>query len=302
VLVPGRTRRQCCNRWNSISTSTIDSTTACTGKWGEDEVIKLNSAVEMYRGKKWDEIAVLVPGRTRIQCWNRWHNSLDPNNRRTGEWTVNEDSKLTSAVHAHGGKKWEATAALVPGRTLTQCYYRWHDFLDPSSGTASGRTGKWTEDEVSKLKGAVQTQGDTNWVAVAAMVPGRTRTQCCNRWHISLKPSSDTVSRRTGKWTEGEDNMLKDAVKTLGEKDWAAVAALIPGRSKDQCRIRWNYRSISTIDQTTAYAGTWTEDEDRKLECAVQTHGVKNWVAVAALVPDRTNTQCRNRWKITQEP
>jgi hypothetical protein len=43
----------------------------------------------------------------------------------------------------------------------------------------------------------------------------------------------------------------------------------------------------SQIDQMTGCAGTWKEDENIKLKGAVQTHGGKNWVAIAALVPDR---------------
>jgi hypothetical protein len=46
--------------------------------------------------------------------------------------------------------------------------------LDPSIGGASGRTGKWTAVEDSKLKNAVQTHGGKNWCAIAALVPGRT--------------------------------------------------------------------------------------------------------------------------------
>jgi hypothetical protein len=33
------------------------------------------------------------------------------------------------------------------------------------------------EDEESKLKGAVGTHGDKDWVAISALVPGRTRKQ-----------------------------------------------------------------------------------------------------------------------------
>jgi hypothetical protein len=40
-----------------------------------------------------------------------------------------------------------ATTVLVPGRTQKQCSNRWHDGLDPSIDQATGRTGKWAEDE-----------------------------------------------------------------------------------------------------------------------------------------------------------
>jgi hypothetical protein len=81
---------------------------------------------------------------------------------------------LKDAVQAHRGKNWEIVAALVPGRTKVQCRKRWKAALDPSIDLAAGRTCKWSEDEVIKLKDAVQTHGGKNWGAIAALVPGRT--------------------------------------------------------------------------------------------------------------------------------
>jgi myb proto-oncogene protein len=120
------------------------------------------------------------------QCWNRWRDALDPSiDRRppvrTGKWTAVEDSKLKDAVQTHGGKDWAAISALVPGRTKTQCRGRWKDVLDPSIGGATGRAGKWTALEDSKLKDAVQTHGGKDWAAISALVPGRTRKQCLRR-------------------------------------------------------------------------------------------------------------------------
>jgi hypothetical protein len=34
-----------------------------------------------------------------------------------GEWTTEEDVKLTDAVEKYSGKNWVAISALVPGRT-----------------------------------------------------------------------------------------------------------------------------------------------------------------------------------------
>jgi hypothetical protein len=38
---------------------------ARTGKWAEDEDIKLKDAVETHGGNNWGAIAALVPGRTK---------------------------------------------------------------------------------------------------------------------------------------------------------------------------------------------------------------------------------------------
>jgi hypothetical protein len=55
----------------------------------------------------------------------------------------------------------------------------------------------WTESEAGKLKHAVQMHHDKGWAAVAALVPGRTSTQCTNRWYDVLKHSIDQAAGRT---------------------------------------------------------------------------------------------------------
>jgi hypothetical protein len=93
-----------------------------------------------------------------------------PNTRATARvndcWTLDEDTKLTSTIantcKKHWGSiieqkiDWVAVAVLVQGRTNNQCNRRWNYVLDPNR-----RNGSWTEDEDSKLKGAVHTQGST---------------------------------------------------------------------------------------------------------------------------------------------
>jgi hypothetical protein len=110
-------------------------------------------------------------------------------NQAIGRWTPEEDANLISVV-AKTNKKWRgkeakidwvAVAALVPGRSFIQCDRRWNWGLDPSIALAAGRTGKWTEDEDIKLKHSVQLHGGKNWVAIAALVPSRTKKH--QRWY-----------------------------------------------------------------------------------------------------------------------
>jgi myb proto-oncogene protein len=174
--------------------------------------------------------------------------------------------------------------------------------LDPSIALAGGNKGKWREEEDSKLAGAVKTHGGENWETIAALVPGRTKSQCSSRWHTISNPNIDrTPPGRTGKWEEDEDSKLKDAVQTHGGKNWATIATLVPGRTKQQCRNRWNCLD-SSIDGTAGRTGKWAQDEDSKLKDAAQMHGGKNWSAVAALIPGRTQKQCLNRWKDFLDP
>jgi hypothetical protein len=109
-----------------------------------------------------------------------------------------------------------------------QCHNRWHHILDPNIVRANGRTGKWTADEDSKLRDVVQTHGDMDWVAITELVPGRMDTQCRKRWNEVLGPNIGTVSGRNGSRQTDEDSNLKNPAQTHGDKDWGAIAALVP--------------------------------------------------------------------------
>jgi hypothetical protein len=125
--------------------------------------------------------------------------------------------KLKDAVQRHGGNNWITIAALVPGRTHGQCLDRWKHVLDPNIDRANGHPGKWAEYDDIKLKDSVQAYGGKNGGAIAALVPGRTKKQCWNRWKHVLDPNIDRAIGRTGKWIEDEGSKLyKRTVARIG--------------------------------------------------------------------------------------
>jgi myb proto-oncogene protein len=89
-------------------------------------------------------------------------------------------------------------------------------------------------EEDAKLTEAVEELGTKDWVRVAAMVRGRTNQQRRYRWVMNLDPNVTL-----GKWTVEEDAKLTDAVKEHGVNNWAAIAALVPGRKNSLCPQRW---------------------------------------------------------------
>jgi hypothetical protein len=165
----------------------------------------------------------------------------------------------------------------------------------PNAGAARA-TGSWTLQEDAKLTSAVTNTHKNNWEAIATLGSGRTSTQCRNRWNDVLDPNIDRGSGRKGKWTAVEDIMLQDAVQMHGGKNWEIIAALVPDRTKIQCRSRWCTILDTKIDPTTARAGRWTADETKKLKDAVLMHGCKDWAVIVALVPGRTRNQCSSKW------
>jgi hypothetical protein len=79
--------------------------------------------------------------------------------------------------------------------------YRWIPEEDVMliSAVTNTRRKKW----------ARSTEYRTDWGAVAALVQGRTKMQCHNRWCSALDPSIDQMNERKGRWIEVEDIKLK---------------------------------------------------------------------------------------------
>ncbi|KAI4330009.1 hypothetical protein MLD38_028323 [Melastoma candidum] len=115
----GRTGTQCSNRWNK----TLHPNRLRTGRWDVNEDQRLKVAVMLFGPTNWRKISDFVPGRTHVQCRERWVNSLDPS-LNWNAWTVEEDAKLEAAIVEHG-YCWSKIAACIPPRTDNQCRRRW---------------------------------------------------------------------------------------------------------------------------------------------------------------------------------
>lgn len=83
------------------------------------------------------------------------------------------------------------------------------------------------------MKVAVTLFGSQNWHKISQFVPGRTATQCRERWVNCLEPK---VNR--GKWTEDEDAKLREAIAEHGYS-WSKVASHLSCRTDNQCLRRW---------------------------------------------------------------
>ncbi|KAJ6677063.1 SNRNA-ACTIVATING PROTEIN COMPLEX SUBUNIT 4 [Salix viminalis] len=115
----GRAGTQCSNRWKK----TLHPAIRRVGRWTLDEDKRLKVAVKLFGPKKWDKIAQFVPGRTQVQCRERWVNCLDPSMNRD-EWTEEEDLRLKAAIE-ECGYCWSKVAERLPQRTDNQCLRRW---------------------------------------------------------------------------------------------------------------------------------------------------------------------------------
>ncbi|XVF12614.1 hypothetical protein REPUB_Repub08aG0134200 [Reevesia pubescens] len=238
---------------------------------------------EFLPNVNWDQLASLyVKGRSGAECETRWLNHEDPLINRN-PWTAEEDKNLLHIVQDKGIGNWfDIAVSLESNRTPFQCLARYQRSLN-----ACILKREWTEEEDDQLRIAVEVFGECDWQSVASALKGRTGTQCSNRWKKSLHPTR----LRVGRWTCDEDKRLKVAVMLFGPKNWRKIAEVVPGRTQVQCRERW----VNSLDPALNL-GIWTEEEDSRLEAAIEEHGYC-WSKIATCVPSRTDNQCWRRWK-----
>jgi hypothetical protein len=114
---------------------------------------------------------------------------------------------------------------------------------------------------------------------------------------VSWIPSSAQCvdARVAGKQMKTASSKLTSAAQRHGGK------ALVPGRAK-RCRNRWHNALDPNIDRANGRTGKGTVDKCSKLTRAVETHGGKDWAAIAKMIPGIMEIQCWKRWHNVLDP
>ena len=114
------------------------------GTWSREEDGNLLKAVALH-GKKWSFVALMIPGRSDVQCRERYVNCLDPSIKKNVPWSAEEDEKLEATVaalkneHPQGNVKWGAVAKVMEGRSDSMCAARWRRLSSAQSRGGGGR-------------------------------------------------------------------------------------------------------------------------------------------------------------------
>lgn len=169
----------------------MNSDSTHRGKWSSLEDDQLAEAIAKTGEGKWQQVSLLVPGRTPIQCLHRWTKHLKPGLVR-GPWTPQEDELLRQwAETQKGAMRWAECSARIPGRSGKQCRERWMNSLCPDI-----KRGDWTPSEDAVILESYKQFGP-KWTLIASFLPGRPDNSIKNRFYAHLRKYCRNKSQKT---------------------------------------------------------------------------------------------------------
>ncbi|OAE22404.1 hypothetical protein AXG93_2381s1000 [Marchantia polymorpha subsp. ruderalis] len=191
--------------------------------WTTEDDETLQAAVEKFKGGNWKKIAASLPNRSDDQCLHRWQKVLRPTLVK-GYWNKEEDDELLELVHKFGTKSWAAIARSLPGRTGKQC----------------------RESCVSKM--VLIYMFPYLIFSAKYTIDGNFEVHVwCNHLHPQTKKEP---------WSEDEDLMLFLGHQKFGNR-WAEITKLLPGRSSNGIKNRWNKTMTKRADAMEDYSEKW---------------------------------------------
>eukprot|EP01118_Nematostelium_gracile_P009440 TRINITY_DN3185_c0_g1_i2.p1 TRINITY_DN3185_c0_g1~~TRINITY_DN3185_c0_g1_i2.p1 ORF type:complete len:485 (-),score=120.92 TRINITY_DN3185_c0_g1_i2:448-1902(-) len=188
--IEGRTGQQCLHRYQKTLNPTIRR-----GRWTEEEDKMLSLAAREMNGRHWVKISQHVPGRTDVQCRERYMNILSPE-LNTGPWTPEEDKLLIAAVEEHGEGKWSQIAKSIPSRTDNHCWRRWK-IISPqhkkrrAAASLAGKNAKKPRTRKTNKEKEAEQNKEQNTTAEYTRESTTKHTRESTRWRTRKKSTTN---------------------------------------------------------------------------------------------------------------
>ena len=97
------------------------------------------------------------------------------------------------------------------------------------------------------------------------------------------------------RWTQEEDQQLRELVGKYGPERWAFIAIGIENRSGKQCRERWTKYLDPKFNR-----GPYTKDEDHLLIEKYKKYG-SQWSKMTEFFDKRNDVSLKNRWQFLKK-
>eukprot|EP00079_Xenopus_tropicalis_P029440 XP_012824831.1 PREDICTED: snRNA-activating protein complex subunit 4 isoform X1 [Xenopus tropicalis] len=98
------------------------------GHWTKSEDELLLKAIGKHGAKNWYKIQYEVPGRSDVQCRERYIKGLDEDVKK-GKWSPEEKQKLLDLTEKYGVGHWAKVAKELTHRTGSQCLSKWKGLM-----------------------------------------------------------------------------------------------------------------------------------------------------------------------------
>jgi hypothetical protein len=129
---------------------------------------------------------------------------------------------------------------------------------------------------------AIQRNDGKNWKEIARQVPGRSHTQCSQRWRrINNSPKM--------KWSKEEDKLLLELVNKNG-KNWESISKHFEGKTVKQLKERFTNKLDPGINRSR-----FTAEEDDLIISLFVKLGPK-WGEITQNFPGRPDNMVKNRF------
>ncbi|XP_073455760.1 snRNA-activating protein complex subunit 4 isoform X2 [Aquarana catesbeiana] len=140
-FMEGRDGLQLLYRWTKCLDPSLRK-----GPWTKEEDEMLLKAVAKYGERNWYKIRFEVPGRSDVQCRERYVKGLHKDIKK-GRWDTEEKDKLIELTAKYGVGHWAEVCKGVPHRTSSQCLSKWKHL----TGYFKGRVRK-SKPRLKRLK------------------------------------------------------------------------------------------------------------------------------------------------------
>ncbi|KAJ3448062.1 snRNA-activating protein complex subunit [Anaeramoeba flamelloides] len=144
---------------------------------------------------------------------------------------------------------------------------------------------KWSKEDDEKLVELVGNSKIVEWDVIGTHFEQFSVTDCLKRFRFIKN-----ITKCKGPWNKTEDDLLRYAIKKLGDSSWLNIASLVTGRNSKQCRERW----CNQINPNINHSPFSLEEEE--LLIAKQLELGNKWSKIAKFFKGRPDNMLKNMW------